>query len=113
MEVEIAINDGNFQEGVMQQSEKVPVVVDFWSQWCMPCLALGPILEKLVKEYNGKFILAKVNVNEARATSQAYGIMSIPAVKMFRKGKVVDEFVGVLPEPAVREWLDKNLKVNE
>jgi putative thioredoxin len=76
----------------------------------MPCLMLSPILEKLAKEYNGKFILAKLNVDENRITSQKYGIMSIPSVKLFKNGKVVDEFVGALPEPSVREWLNKNIR---
>ena len=113
IQVEIAVSDEDFQEGVIQQSEKVPVVVDFWSQWCMPCLALGPVLEKLAKEYRGKFILAKVNVDEARMTAQRYGIMSIPSVRLFKNGRVVDEFVGALPEPAVREWLEKNITVKK
>jgi intein/homing endonuclease len=77
---------------------------------CMPCLMLSPILEKLAKEYNGKFILAKLNVDENRITSQKYGIMSIPSVKLFKNGKVVDEFLGALPEPSVREWLNKNIR---
>ncbi len=109
MEIEIEVNDGNFQEKVIEQSAKIPVVVDFWAQWCMPCLMLSPVLEKLAKEYNGKFILAKSNVDETRNVAVQYGIMSIPAVKMFKNGRVVDEFVGALGEPAVKEWLDKNL----
>jgi len=76
----------------------------------MPCLMLSPILEKLAKEYNGKFILAKLNVDENRITSQKYGIMSIPSVKLFKNGKVVDEFVGALPELSVREWLNKSIR---
>ena len=106
----IEVTDNDFQEKVIELSEKIPVVVDFWAVWCTPCLLLGPVLEKLADEYNGKFILAKVNVDQSPATSQKYGIMSIPSVKMFKNGKIVDEFVGALPEPAVRQWLDKNLK---
>lgn len=109
MQIKIEVNDSNFEEKIIQQSKKIPIVVDFWSQRCTPCLVLGPVLEKLVKEYNGKFILAKVNIDEARATSQKYGIMSIPSVKMFKNGKVVDEFIGTMPESHVRQWLDKNL----
>ena len=110
MEVEIEVNEENFESEVIEKSKKVPVVVDFWAVWCMPCVMLGPTLEKLAKEYNGKFILAKLNVDENRNISQKYGIMSIPSVKMFKNGKVVDEFVGALPEPMVKEWLDRNLK---
>ena len=75
----------------------------------MPCLTLSPILEELVKEYGGKFILAKCNVDETRNEAMRYVVMSIPCVKLFRNGKVVDEFVGAMPEPVVRQWLDKNL----
>jgi putative thioredoxin len=106
----IEVNDKNFQEKVIKQSKKIPVVVDFWSPWCVPCLILGPVLEKLNKEYNGKFILAKVNVSENRLVGQKYGIMGIPSVKMFKDGKITDEFVGTIPELLVRKWLDKNIK---
>ena len=106
----IEVDDKNFKEKVIKQSKEIPVVVDFWSTWCMPCLALGPILEKLAKEYDGKFVLAKINVDEGRETAQEHGIMSIPNIKLFKNGKVIDEFIGLLPESAVRQWLDKNLK---
>ena len=109
MDIKIDVNEENFESEVIEKSKKVPVVVDFWAVWCMPCVMLGPILEKLAHEYNGKFILAKLNVDENRNISQKYGIMSIPSVKMFKNGKVVDEFVGALPEPMVKEWLNKNL----
>ena len=107
--VEINVSDSDFKEKVIEQSSKVPVVVDFWAPWCMPCVMLSPILEKLAKAYNGKFILAKANVDEARASAQSYGVMGIPAVKLFKNGKVVDEFVGLRPEDSVKQWLDKNL----
>lgn len=113
MELEIEVNDKNFQEKVIQQSAEIPVVVDFWAQWCMPCLMLSPVLENITKEYNGRFILAKVNVDEAKTIAQRYGIMSIPAVKLFKNGRVIDEFVGVLDESAVKEWLNKNLSVKK
>ena len=105
----IEIDDNNFNEMVIERSKKIPVVVDFWATWCMPCLILGPILEKLAEEYKGKFILAKLDTGKNQVTSQKYGIMSIPAVKLFKNDRVVDEFVGALPESAIRQWLDKNL----
>lgn len=109
MEIEIEADDDNFKEKVVEQSKNTPVVADFWAEWCMPCNTLSPVLEKLAKEYNGKFVLAKVNVEEARTKAQEYKVMSIPSVKMFKGGKVIDEFIGALPEEQVKEWLDKNL----
>jgi len=109
METEIEVKDGDFNEKVIEASKNKPIVVDFWATWCMPCNMLSPTLEKFAKDYKGKFILAKVNVDEARTTAQKYGIMSIPCVKLFKDGKVVDEFIGALPESDVKEWIDKNL----
>ena len=109
IQIEIKVNDENFNEKVIEQSKHVSMVVDFWAPWCMPCSILAPILEKLSKEYNGKFILAKSNVDETRTFAQKYMVMSIPNVKLFKNGEVVDEFIGALPEPAVRQWLEKNI----
>lgn len=107
---EIEVNDSNFEKEVIEKSKKIPIVVDFWASWCGPCRFLGPTLEKVAGEYKGKFILAKLNVEENNDKSREYGISSIPAVKMFKGGKVVDEFVGAIPESRVKEWLDRNLK---
>jgi len=104
------VTDDDFEEKVLEQSKSKPVVVDFWASWCMPCNMLSPVLDKLAEEYKGKFILAKVNVDQARNSAAKYGIMSIPSVKLFKNGEVVDEFIGVIPEPMIREWLGKNLK---
>ncbi len=110
IKTEIQVNDSNFEEEVLEKSKTVPVAVDFWATWCTPCLMLGPSLEKFAKEFQGKFVLAKLNVDENPVTSSRHGISGIPAVKMFKNGQVVDEFVGALPEPAVKQWLDKNLQ---
>jgi len=107
--LKISVNDNSFQKEVIEKSNTVPVVVDFWAEWCMPCLMLGPTLDKLAEEYSGKFILAKLNVDENPVTSQEYAISSIHAVKLFKNGKVADKFVGALPEPSVRQWLAKHL----
>ncbi|MBN2042992.1 MAG: thioredoxin [Candidatus Aenigmarchaeota archaeon] len=107
--MKIEVDDSDFEENVIKQSEKIPVIVDFWAEWCMPCLMLGPVLEKIAVEHGGRFILAKINVDKSPETSQRYGIMSIPAVKIFKNGKVSDEFIGVLPEPHVRQWVVKNM----
>ena len=102
-------SDKDFQEKVLAKSEKTPILVDFWAPWCMPCLMLAPVLEKLAKEHMERFILVKVNVDEAPATSKKYGIISIPAVKLFKKRKVANEFVGMLNEQAAEKWLNENL----
>jgi putative thioredoxin len=108
-EVEIEVGDDDFQEKVIEKSKKIPVLVDFYAAWCFPCKILSPILEKITRDYNGKLILAKVNVDKAQIITNEYGIMSVPTVILFKNGKPVDYFVGALPEPQIRDWLKERL----
>lgn len=94
-----------FQNDVVQKSLEVPIVIDFWAPWCNPCRQLGPILEKLAAEYAGKFILAKINTDEEPQIAQAFGIQSLPTVFALVQGQPVDQFVGLLSEEEIRQWL--------
>ena len=102
----VNVTDATFREAVIEESRRRPVVVDFWAGWCQPCRIIGPVLERLADDHNGDFLLAKLDVDANPEASMAFRIQSIPAVKAFKDGAVVNEFVGAVPEPAIRQFLD-------
>ena len=104
----IDVTQENYAE-VIETSFKMPVLLDFWASWCQPCLMLTPILTKLAEEYAGKFLLGKLNTEQEQEIAARFGIRSIPTVKLFRNGEPVDEFMGALPEQAVRAFLDQHV----
>ncbi len=103
----LILTDENFEKEIKKADK--PVLVDFWSTWCEPCAILSPILERLAEEYKDKITFAKVNLDAASITAQKFGINRIPTVVLFKDGKPVSGFVGVRPEPVIREWLGKML----
>jgi thioredoxin 1 len=98
-------NDQNFDQEAIKSD--VPVLVDFWAPWCGPCQMMGPIIEELAKEMEGKAKVGKLNVDDNSETAAKYGIMSIPSLKIFQGGKVVKEFVGVQSKDALKKALEE------
>ncbi|MCX7704206.1 MAG: thioredoxin [Planctomycetota bacterium] len=101
------VNDENFEEEVLKS--EIPVMVDFWAEWCPPCRMLSPLIDKLAEEYRGRIKVCKFNASEATDITQRYGISAVPTLILFENGNEVERRVGALPESKLREWLDRYL----
>lgn len=106
-------NMENFQQKVMEASSTTPVLVDVWAEWCAPCKQLMPVLEKLAEDYQGAFVLAKVNADEQQQLTASLGVRSLPTIILVKDGQAVDGFNGALPESEIRKVLDKHVEVPE
>src|SRR5438445_7922263 len=101
----IEATDANFETSVLEESQRRPVVVGFWAAWCQPCRMIGPVLERLAGEYQGQFLLAKLDVDANPQASAAFRVQSIPAVMAFRDGRLANEFIGAIPEQSIRQFI--------
>lgn len=105
----VEVTEANFQQVMVEESAQRLVLLDFWADWCAPCKALTPILEKLADEYNGQILLAKINADEQQNITAQFGIRSLPTVAIVKNGQPIDAFQGAEPESAIRERLDQHL----
>ena len=105
----IDVTQDTFAREVIDRSRELPVLVDFWAEWCNPCKMLNPILAKLAGEFIGKFQLAKLDTDSEQQIATQYGVRSLPTVKLFRDGEAVGEFLGVRPEKEIRNFLERHL----
>ena len=105
--LEVIIDDGNFQQEVLNSD--LPVLVDFWAQWCGPCHMISPFVEEIAKEYQGKLKVCKLNVETGPQVSSSYGVMNIPTLMIFKNGEVVDKIVGVVPKGEIISKIDPHL----
>ncbi len=108
--ISFEVTEQNFAAQVIEASHQQPVLVDFWATWCGPCQSLMPILEQLAQSYQGKFLLAKVEIDSQQGLASQFGVRSVPTVKLVKNGQIVDEFTGALPESQIRAFLDKHIE---
>ncbi|MFB7511428.1 thioredoxin family protein, partial [Streptomyces broussonetiae] len=109
----IDVDEAGFERDVLQRSAEVPVVIDFWAEWCQPCKQLGPVLERLALEYNGRFLLAKIDVDANQMLMQQFGVQGIPAVFAVVAGQALPLFQGAAGEQQIRQTLDQLIEVAE
>lgn len=105
----LKITDNSFEEEVINADSDMPVLIDFWAEWCGPCRMVGPIVEELAEEYEGKAKIGKLDVDSNARTSTKYGIRSIPALLIFKNGEVVDQIIGAVPKTHLKKKLDAQL----
>ena len=104
---EVAVNDANFRKEVLEES--LPVLVDFWALWCGPCRMIGPVVEELASEYQGKLKVCKIDVDQAPNTAAEYGVMSIPTLAIFKNGEILDKVVGAVPKATLIEKIEAHI----
>ena len=105
----LTFTDDSFEQDVINAEDDKPVLVDFWAEWCGPCKMVGPVVEELAGEYEGKAKIGKVDVDSNPETSTKYGIRSIPSLLIFKNGEVVDQIVGAVPKSQLKKQLDAQL----
>ncbi len=106
-EMEKQVDDTNFKQEVLESD--IPVLVDFWAAWCMPCKMVAPVVEQIAEKYQGKLKVCKLNVDEAPGTAREYGIMSIPTLAVFKDGKVVEKVAGAVPASRLESMIDPHI----